>query len=84
MEDTTLEYAYQYIEETGLLSGVPQTLEWYFDCEAFAKDLFLEGYCEYEGHFILFIPLGKRGSKYQMLTIIFRSKTSTECVNRCF
>lgn len=45
-----LEYAYQYIEETGLLSGVPQALDRYFDYEAFAKDLFLDGYSAYEGH----------------------------------
>lgn len=50
MKDPELEYAYQYVEEAGLLSGVPQALERYFDYEAFAKDLFLEGYSEYEGH----------------------------------
>ena len=50
MKDATLEYAYQYIEGTGLLSGVPQSLERYFDYEAFARDLFLEGYSEYKGH----------------------------------
>ena len=50
MKDATLEYTYQYVEETGLLSGVPSTLEKYFDYEAFAKDLFLDGYSEYEGH----------------------------------
>lgn len=50
MKDATLEYAYQYVEETGLLSDVPSTLERYFDYEAFARDLFLEGYSEYDGH----------------------------------
>ncbi|MCF0069797.1 antirestriction protein ArdA [Dyadobacter sp. CY261] len=50
MKDPELEYAYRYVEETGLLSGVPQALERYFDYEAFAKDLFLEGYSAYEGH----------------------------------
>ncbi len=50
MTDATLEYAYQYVEETGLLSGVPSTLGKYFDFEAFARDLFMEGYSEYEGH----------------------------------
>jgi antirestriction protein len=50
MKDATLEYTYQYVEETGLLSGVPSTLEKYFDYEAFARDLFLEVYSEYEGH----------------------------------
>ena len=47
-KDAALEYTYQYVEDTGLLSGVPQALERYFDYEAFAKDLFLEGYSEYE------------------------------------
>ncbi|WP_229211163.1 antirestriction protein ArdA [Dyadobacter jiangsuensis] len=32
------------------MSGVPETLERYFDYEAFAKDLFLEGYSAYHGH----------------------------------
>lgn len=50
MKDPELEYAYQYVEETGLLSGVPTSLERYFDYEAFAKDLLLEGYSEHEGH----------------------------------
>jgi antirestriction protein len=50
MKDATLEYSCQYVEETGLLSGVPSTLEKYFDYEAFARDLFLEGYSEYGGH----------------------------------
>jgi antirestriction protein len=49
-KDATLEYTYQYVEDTGLLSGVPQALERYFNYEAFAKDLFLEGYSEHEGH----------------------------------
>jgi hypothetical protein len=31
MKDPELEYAYQYVEETGLLSGGPQALERYFD-----------------------------------------------------
>ena len=49
-KDAVLEYAYQYVEDTGLLSDVPQALERYFDYEAFAKDLFLEGYSDHEGH----------------------------------
>ncbi|PSL23643.1 antirestriction protein ArdA [Dyadobacter jiangsuensis] len=52
-KDATLEYTYQYVEDTGLLSGVPQALERYFDYEAFAKDLFLDGYSEYEGHIFI-------------------------------
>ena len=50
MKDATLEYTYQYVEEIGLLSGVPSSLEKYFDYEAFARDLFLGGYSEYAGH----------------------------------
>lgn len=50
MKDAKIEYAYQYVEDTGMLSGVPVTLERYFDYEAFARDLFLDGYSEYEGH----------------------------------
>lgn len=30
-KDAALEYTYQYVEDTGLLSGVPVTLERYFD-----------------------------------------------------
>lgn len=50
MKDATLEYTYKYVEETGLLPGMPSTLEKYLDYEAFARDLFLDGYSEYEGH----------------------------------
>jgi antirestriction protein len=52
-KDATLEYAYQYVEETGLLSAMPSTLEKYFNYEAFARDLFLEGYSNYDGHIFI-------------------------------
>lgn len=45
-----LAFAYQYLDETGLLDGLPKIAESYFDYEAFARDLFLEGYCELNGH----------------------------------
>lgn len=48
--DATVEYAYQYVEDTGMLSNVPSNLERYFDYEAFARDLFMDGYSEYDGH----------------------------------
>lgn len=35
--------AYQYIEETGLLDGVPETLRNYFDYEAYGRDMSYEG-----------------------------------------
>jgi antirestriction protein len=44
MKDAEIEFAYQYIEDTGMLSDVPESLERYFDYKAFARDLFLEGY----------------------------------------
>lgn len=50
MKDAKVEYAYQYIEETGLLADVSATLERYFDYEAFARDLFLEEYTEVDGY----------------------------------
>ena len=50
IKDPELEFTYQYIEDTGMLSDVPELLQRYFDYEAFARDLFLEGYSEYDGH----------------------------------
>jgi antirestriction protein len=50
MKDPEIEFAYQYIEDTGMLSDVPELLQRYFDYEAFGKDLFLDGYTEFEGH----------------------------------
>lgn len=35
--------AYQYIEETGLLDGVPEILKNYFDYEAYGRDMSYEG-----------------------------------------
>lgn len=53
MKDAKTEFTYQYIEDTGLLSGVPEILERYFDYETYTKDLFLEGYTEHDGHIFL-------------------------------
>ena len=50
MKDSEIEFAYQYIEDTGMLSDVPELLQRYFDYEAYARDLFLDGYSQYEGH----------------------------------
>lgn len=50
MKDPKTEFAYQFVEDTGLLAGAPDMLERYFDYESYARDLFLEGYSEYEGY----------------------------------
>ncbi|WP_193188977.1 antirestriction protein ArdA [Nisaea sediminum] len=38
-EGTATEYAESYIKETGLLDQIPENLRFYFDVEAFARDL---------------------------------------------
>jgi antirestriction protein len=53
MKDPKTEFTYQYVEDTGMLAGASSLLERYFDYEAFGRDLFLDGYSEYEGHVFL-------------------------------
>ncbi|GLU54936.1 antirestriction protein ArdA [Dyadobacter frigoris] len=50
MKGPELEFIYQYIEESGMLADAPKLLKRYFDYKSFAKDLFLDGYSQYEGH----------------------------------
>ncbi len=42
-EGTILEYTESYIEDTGLLDQIPESLRFYFDTESFALDLVLNG-----------------------------------------
>lgn len=42
--DSELDYAEQYIDDTGLLSEMPDNLKCYFDTEHFASDLFMGDY----------------------------------------
>lgn len=42
-EGTAKEYAYSYLEDTGLLNEIPESLRYYFDTEAFARDMVLGG-----------------------------------------
>ena len=37
------EYAEEYITDSGLLDDMPENLRYYFDCEAFARDMLLSG-----------------------------------------
>jgi antirestriction protein len=41
--DSLEAYADDYVEQTGMLSGVPETVKNYFDYEAFARDLQMGG-----------------------------------------
>lgn len=42
-EGTLLEYAEDYVGSTGLLDQLPESLRYYFDVEAFARDMGLGG-----------------------------------------
>lgn len=42
-EGDSKSYAEQYIEDTGLLDEMPENLRYYFDTEAFARDMLLSG-----------------------------------------
>jgi antirestriction protein len=42
--DSERSYAEQYIDETGMLDEMPESLQCYFDYEAFARDLFMGDY----------------------------------------
>lgn len=42
-EGSALEYAEQFIEDTGMLDEMPENLRFYFDTEAFARDLIIGG-----------------------------------------
>lgn len=46
--DTFLDYAYEYIDSTGMLSDMPDSLQCYFDYESFARDLEMD-YCYIDG-----------------------------------
>ena len=45
-----LDYAYSYVEDTGMLDGVNQLITSYFDYEAFARDLFMDGHTFTDGY----------------------------------
>jgi len=48
-EGRAKEYAENYIEDRGLLDQMPENLRYYFDTEAFARDMLLSGdICEIE------------------------------------
>ncbi len=42
-EGTAIEYAESYLDDTGLLDQIPENLRYYFDTDAFARDMLLGG-----------------------------------------
>lgn len=44
------EFAEQLVDETGMLSNVPDNFRFYFDYEAFGRDLFMSDYWIEDGH----------------------------------
>ena len=42
-EGSAVEYVEQYIDDTGMLDSMPENLRYYFDTEAFARDMLLSG-----------------------------------------
>lgn len=47
--DSELDFAWQLFEDC-YSSGIPDSLIGYFDCEAFARDLFINDYCSVEAN----------------------------------
>ncbi|KFX10485.1 antirestriction ArdA family protein [Pectobacterium atrosepticum ICMP 1526] len=41
--DSEEDYAYEYVQDNGLLDSMPESLKSYFDYESFGRDLFLNG-----------------------------------------
>ena len=50
--DSELAYAEQYIDDTGILSEMPENLQCYFDTEHFASDLFMGDYYFDDGGYV--------------------------------
>ena len=48
--DSEKDYAYEYIDSTGMLDGVSASLTNYFDYAAFSRDLFMDGYSFIDGY----------------------------------
>lgn len=48
--DSDTDLAHEYVESTGLLHGMPETVERYFDYEAFGRDLAFD-FMEFNGYY---------------------------------
>ena len=50
--DSWTKMAEEFVDETGMLEGIPENLRYYFDYEAYGCDMRLGGdMCEHNGHF---------------------------------
>lgn len=49
--DSPEDYAWQYVEECGLLDSLPDNLQCYFDYKKFARDLMISDITEHNGHY---------------------------------
>ena len=47
--DSELGYAKQYLDDSGILSQIPESLQCYFDVKAFSRDLFINDYYFVDG-----------------------------------
>lgn len=53
--DDAEDYAYEYVESTGMFSDVPETIQSYFDYKAFGRDLVTNmSFVEHNGEFYAF------------------------------
>lgn len=48
------ELAEDYVESTGMLHDLPDNLQYYFDYEAFGRDMMLDGMSEHNGHYFYY------------------------------
>jgi antirestriction protein len=49
--DTPAEFAEDLADQTGMMESIPESLRYYFDFEAFARDLLIGDYFESGGHY---------------------------------
>ena len=48
--DSNTDFAYDYVENTGMFDGVPESICMYFDYESFGRDLAFD-FSEFNGHY---------------------------------
>lgn len=53
---------YGFVEDNGLLNEVPESLRMYFDYEAYARDLFSDGYVFHDGYVFQKLNNVRRGN----------------------